>query len=128
MDPGKGPRMTCPSTFSTLARDPDARQWGVARAPKFLAVGSVVPWARGETFQAATGALADRLFAALAAGQEAGGDRRGQESAAILVVKGGGGYAGGNDRYVDLRVDDHETPIVELRRLLDLHRLYMFET
>jgi uncharacterized Ntn-hydrolase superfamily protein len=81
-----------------------------------------------EHFETSSGALADRLVAALSAGQEAGGDSRGQESAALLVVKAGGGYAGFNDRYVDLRVDDHPTPIVELGRILQLHKLYFFET
>lgn len=69
--------------------------------------------------------LAKRLLSALAAGQAAGGDRRGQESAALLVVRARGGYGGFNDRYIDLRVDDHPTPIEELKRLLDLHRLYL---
>jgi uncharacterized Ntn-hydrolase superfamily protein len=76
----------------------------------------------------AHGDLAERLVAALAAGQAAGGDRRGQESAALLVVRARGGYSGFNDRYVDLRVDDHPKPIEELRRLLDLHRLYLGKT
>jgi uncharacterized Ntn-hydrolase superfamily protein len=67
------------------------------------------------------------LLAALAAGQAAGGDRRGQQSAALYIAKPGGGYAGFNDRYVDLRVDDHAEPIAELARLLDLHKLYFFE-
>jgi uncharacterized Ntn-hydrolase superfamily protein len=66
----------------------------------------------------------ERLVAALAAGQAAGGDARGQQSAALLVVREGGGYGGGSDRLVDLRVDDHATPIAELGRLLALHRRY----
>ncbi|GAB4410856.1 MAG: DUF1028 domain-containing protein [Anaerolineae bacterium] len=208
-----------PSTFSIVARDPTNGDVGVAVQSKFLAVGSVVPWARagvgavatqsfanatfgpeglrlmaagwsaseslkqllaldheagqrqvllvdaagraaaftgegcfpwaghiigegyacggnilvGEdtveamarTFEATSGMLAERLVSALAAGQAAGGDRRGQQSAALLVVRTGGGYAGRNDRYIDLRVDDHLEPIAELRRLLDLHRLYL---
>ena len=206
------------STFSIVAFDPAAQEWGVATQSKFLAVGAVVPWARAgagavatqsyanttfgpeglalmaaglsaplalekllaaddgratrqvglvdargeaatftgreclpwaggitgshfaaqgnilvsqdtvaalaETFAAARGALADRLVRALQAGQTAGGDRRGQQSAAVLVVKDKGGYAGFNDRYLDLRVDDHPHPIVRLRELLDLHALY----
>ncbi|MDP9468951.1 MAG: DUF1028 domain-containing protein [Chloroflexota bacterium] len=68
--------------------------------------------------------LADRLLTALERAQEAGGDRRGQESAALLIVREGGGYGGNHDRMLDLRADDHATPIVELRRLLGLHRLY----
>ncbi|KRA37400.1 MULTISPECIES: DUF1028 domain-containing protein [unclassified Nocardioides] len=70
-------------------------------------------------------ALQDRLLAALAAGDAAGGDRRGRQSAAMLVVRDGAGYAGLDDVAVDLRVDDHETPIDELARLLDLHELYL---
>ncbi len=205
-------------TYSLVAYDSAASQWGVATQSKFLAVGSVVPWARAgagavatqsyanpsygpdglallaaghsatdvvemltradtgrdhrqlgvvdaqggaatftgsaclewaggrtgvgyaaqgnilvsgdtvdamaETFEAA-GALplADRLVAALAAAQTAGGDRRGQQSAALLVVEQGGGYAGLSDVLVDLRVDDHPTPIAELDRLLRQHQL-----
>ncbi|MFS8640526.1 MAG: DUF1028 domain-containing protein, partial [Symbiobacteriaceae bacterium] len=68
--------------------------------------------------------LEDRLVAALRAAQAAGGDRRGQQSAALLVVKSKGGYGGYNDRWLDLRVDDHPQPIDELARLIRLHRLY----
>ncbi len=73
---------------------------------------------------ASEGRLADRLLAALAAGDDAGGDKRGRQSAALLVVRAGGGYGGTSDVGVDLRVDDHPAPVPELRRLLDLHRLY----
>jgi uncharacterized Ntn-hydrolase superfamily protein len=68
--------------------------------------------------------LAERLVAALRGGQAGGGDRRGMESAALVVVRPGGGYGGNHDRYLDLRVDDHPSPIQELGRLLALHRLY----
>ena len=202
-------------TYSLVACDLDAGQWGVAVQSKFLAVGSVVPWAepgigavatqayanprygpdglallrqglsaeevvkrlteadegsdqrqlgvvdaagRGatftgsgchdwaggrtgpgyaaqgnilvsgetvdalaETFEATEGSLAERLLASLAAAQAAGGDSRGQQSAALLVVERDGGYAALSDILVDLRVDDHETPIEELRRLHRLH-------
>ena len=84
--------------------------------------------AMAETFEGTQGALADRLLAALRAGQKAGGDRRGKQSAAILVVREKGGYGGFNDRYMDLRVDDHATPIEELAKLLKLHNLYLGET
>jgi uncharacterized Ntn-hydrolase superfamily protein len=80
--------------------------------------------AMAEAFQEATGELAERLVAALAAGQAAGGDRRGRQSAALLVVRAGGSYGGYNDRYIDLRVDDHPHPIEELAKLLRLHRVY----
>ena len=69
--------------------------------------------------------LADRMLAALAAGDAIGGDKRGRQSAAILVVKEGAGYGGLDDVAVDLRVDDHTTPIDELARLLDLSDLYL---
>ena len=208
--------MTTPvSTYSIVACDLEASQWGVAVQSKFLAVGSVVPWAEpqagavatqsyanprygpdglallrqglgaaevvrrlteadedrdrrqlgvvdaqgdaetytgsgchdwaggrtgagyaaqgnilvsdatvdalAETFEASTGTLAVRLLDCLAAAQEAGGDKRGQQSASLLVVERDGGYAGLSDSVVDLRVDDHEVPIEELRRLHRLH-------
>ena len=209
------PRTT---TFSIVAADTVEHEWGIAVASRFLAVGSVVPWARagvgaiatqasantafgsygldllerGEsadqvlkrllntdprrearqvgivdaaghtafhtgkecedfaggilgpafvvigndlagpqvldmmarTFRSAEGSLAERLLAALQAGEEAGGDARGREAAALLVVKGGGGYLGGNDRLVDLRVDDHVAPVRELGRLYAVHSAY----
>jgi len=77
-----------------------------------------------ESFERARGELADRLVDTLAAAQRAGGDRRGQQSAALLVVRDKGGYAGFNDRYLDLRVDDHPSPIERLREILALHHLY----
>jgi uncharacterized Ntn-hydrolase superfamily protein len=77
-----------------------------------------------DAFAAADGALSRRLLAPLGAGDDAGGDRRGRQSAALLVVTPGGGYGGGSDVLVDLRVDDHQAPVPELRRLLDLHDVY----
>ncbi|MFG3714752.1 DUF1028 domain-containing protein [Micromonospora sp. NPDC047730] len=65
----------------------------------------------------------DRLLAALRAGDQAGGDRRGRQSAGLLVVERGGGYGGTSDVLVDLRVDDHPDPVTELGRLLALHTL-----
>lgn len=205
-------------TFSIVAYDPAAREWGVATQSKFLAVGAVVPWAQAEAgalatqsyanttfgpkglrllakgysaqetldrllaadkgraqrqvgivdrqgeaatftgsschawaggvtgkhfaaqgnilararvvealaakFETAKGELADRLVAALLAAQRAGGDRRGQQSAAVLIVREKGGYAGFNDRYLDLRVDDDPHPIERLQEILELHHLY----
>jgi uncharacterized Ntn-hydrolase superfamily protein len=205
-----------PSTYSIAACDLDAGQWGVAVQSKFLAVGSVVPWAephvgaiatqawanprygpdglallrdglpaeevvrrlveaddarderqvgvvdgagrgashtgRGclewaggragecyaaqgnilvsaatvdalaETFESTRGRpLAERLLDCLAAAQAAGGDRRGQQSAALLVVERDGGYGKLSDVVVDLRIDDHERPIEELKRLYTIH-------
>jgi uncharacterized Ntn-hydrolase superfamily protein len=204
------------ATYSICACDLEARQWGVATQSKFLAVGSVVPWAeplvgaiatqsyanprygpdglallregvsadevvarlteadegraerqlgvvdaegRGatytggachewaggrvgagyaaqgnilvsaetvgalaETFEVSAGKpLVERLLDSLDAAQAAGGDSRGQQSAALLVVGPDQGYAGLSDTFVDLRVDDHERPLEELRRLLTLH-------
>lgn len=68
--------------------------------------------------------LARRLLAALTAGDAAGGDRRGRQSAALLVVSAGAGYGGTSDVLADLRADDNESPVSELRRLVDLHDLY----
>lgn len=76
--------------------------------------------AMARAFAEAKGELAERLMAALEAGEKGGGDARGRQSAAIAVARKGGGYGGFNDRYVDLRVDDHPDPIGELRRLLDM--------
>jgi uncharacterized Ntn-hydrolase superfamily protein len=209
-------------TFSIVARDPKTGEIGVAVASKFLAVGSIVPWAKagiggiatqswaktsfgpdglkmlaeGKTaqevldallenddnrewrqlgivdnngntaaftgkkcetfeghitgegytvqgnmlegpevldamsiaFQYARGDLAARLLAALVAGDEAGGDRRGRQSAAMYIVREKGSYDGLIDKYIDLRVDDHERPVPELQRLLSLHRLFLGET
>ena len=77
-----------------------------------------------ETFESTEGSLANRLLQALHAGQQTGGDSRGQQSAALLVVKEKGGYGGYNDRYIDLRVDDHPEPITELIRIYGLQQLY----
>ena len=68
--------------------------------------------------------LADWLVAALDAAQAAGGDKRGRQSSALLVVRAGGGYGGQGDRYIDLRVEDHKTPVKELGRLLKLHKSF----
>jgi uncharacterized Ntn-hydrolase superfamily protein len=209
-------RSSVVATYSIVACDLDARQWGVATQSKFLAVGSVVPWAeahvgavatqsyanpqygpdglallrqdlpadevvkrlteaddgrdhrqlgivdaRGraatytggechdwaggrtgdgyaaqgnilvsaetvdalaETFEATAGRpLVERLLDCLDAAQAAGGDSRGQQSAALLVVEKDAGYAQLSDVVVDLRVDDHERPLEELRRIYRLH-------
>jgi uncharacterized Ntn-hydrolase superfamily protein len=206
------------STYSIVACDLNAREWGVAVQSKFLAVGAAVPFARAETGAVATQALAnlaygpdglallgqdlpadevvaqltqaddlrdhrqlgvvdarggsatytgrscldwaggiaapgfaaqgnilvssdtvdalattfettatlplaERLLACLQAAQQAGGDRRGQQSASLLVVRHEGGYGGMSDRIVDLRVDDHPSPIVELDRLFRIHQM-----
>jgi len=210
------------ATYSIAACDLDAGQWGVATQSKFLAVGSVVPWAEphvgaiatqayanprygpeglsllreglsaeevvqrltaadegrdqrqlgivdregrsasftgaecldwaggrtgpcyaaqgnilvsaatvdaiAETFESSKGTLAERLLDCLDAAQAAGGDRRGQQSAALLVVEQDGGYAKLSDTIVELRVEDHELPLEELRRLYRLHEALFGET
>jgi uncharacterized Ntn-hydrolase superfamily protein len=210
------------ATYSIAACDLDADQWGVATQSKFLAVGSVVPWAEpqvgaiatqayanprygpeglgllreglsaeevverltaadegrdqrqlgivdregrsasftgaeclewaggrtgpcyaaqgnilvsaatvdaiAETFESSKGTLAERLLDCLDAAQAAGGDRRGQQSAALLVVEQDGGYAKLSDTIVELRVEDHELPLTELRRLYRLHEALFGET
>src|SRR3954466_12247991 len=211
------------ATYSIVACDREAGQWGVATQSKFLAVGSVVPWAEpqvgaiatqsyanprygpdglallrqglsaeevverltaadegrdqrqlgvvdgkgvgatftgpecmdwaggrtgpcyaaqgnilvsdatvdaiAETFERTTGApLAERLLDCLDAAQAAGGDSRGQQAAALLVVERDGGYAGRSDNIVDLRVDDHELPLTELRRIYGLHHAIFGKT
>ncbi len=204
------------ATFSIVAADPETGEVGVAVASKFLAVGSVVPWAKAgvgavatqslanttygprglelleqgaspeevlekltspdlrkefrqvgivdasgkaasytgercipvalgktgknyavqgnllaseevvatmaKSFEKAEGTLAERMLKALGVGQAAGGDKRGKQSAALLVVREGWGFGRQNDRFRDLRVDDHKTPITELKRLLKLHQ------
>jgi uncharacterized Ntn-hydrolase superfamily protein len=209
-------------TFSLVACDLEARQWGVVVASKFLAVGAVVPWAQAEagavatqasanvsygprglallaagasaeealdrltrddpgrperqigivdatggsatftgpecfdwaggragpgyaaqgnllagaavvealagTFEGTEGPLAERMLASLAAGDEAGGDRRGRQSAAVLVREIDGGYGGGTDILIDLRVDDHPDPVTELQRLYAIQDLLFGRT
>jgi uncharacterized Ntn-hydrolase superfamily protein len=81
------------------------------------------------SFEASAGTpLAERLLAALDAAQSAGGDRRGQQSSALLVVEKDGGYAKLSDTIVDLRVEDHDRPLEELRRLYGLHQAIFGET
>ena len=104
--------------------------WASGKAGKYFAcqgnilVSEETITAMAESFRNSTGELALRLVNALKAGEEAGGDSRGKQSAALLVVKEGGGYLGLNDRYIDLRVDDHPEPIDELSRLLSIQLAY----
>jgi uncharacterized Ntn-hydrolase superfamily protein len=82
-----------------------------------------------ETFEATSGRpLAERLLDCLDAAQAAGGDRRGQQSSALLVVERDGGYAGLSDSVVDLRVDEHDLPLEELRRIYVMHQAIFGET
>jgi uncharacterized Ntn-hydrolase superfamily protein len=86
--------------------------------------GPAVVRAMARTYEATPGDLLDRMLASLAAGQREGGDRRGMQSAAIYVSRAGAGY-GGSDRWVDVRVDDHPSPIEELKRVFRLYDLTM---
>lgn len=141
---------TAEETLATLTAEDarrDSRQAGIIPAkgkPATFTGAGCLDWAGGKTgehyavqgnilagpavvdgmakaFEESTGTLAERMLAALDAGQAAGGDKRGMQSAALLIVREGWGYGGQNDRYIDLRVDDHENPIKELRRVLELH-------
>ena len=83
--------------------------------------GREVVRAMARTYESTGGDILDRLLAALAAGQREGGDRRGMQSAALYAVREGGGYGGGNDRWVDIRVDEHPSPIEELKRVFQIY-------
>ena len=83
--------------------------------------------AMADTYEETDGGLPEKLLAALHAGNEAGGDKRGEQSAALYVAKPEGGYDGKNDRWIDVRVDDHETPIAELERVFKLYDVTLLE-
>src|SRR5580692_11086894 len=105
---------------------PNAPNWAGDRQGKTwsaqgnILVGAQVPEAMGRAFETTNGELAEKLFAALKAGDDAGGDSRGKQSASMIVVRKGGGRNTNNDRYLYLNVDDNPAPIPELRRLLTL--------
>ena len=109
-------------------------EWAGGRTgPCYAAQGNILVSAEtveaiAETFQSSSGPLAERLLACLDAAQAAGGDRRGQQSAALLVVEQDGGYGKLSDTVVELRVEDHERPLEELRRLYRLHEALFGET
>jgi uncharacterized Ntn-hydrolase superfamily protein len=85
-----------------------------------ILTGEAVVTSMERVFLESEGSLAERLYAALVAGDREGGDARGRQSAALLVVKEGAGYGGYTDRAIDIRVDDHPEPFEELGRLLDI--------
>jgi len=89
-----------------------------------ILAGQQVVAAMADAYKAASGELADRLVAALLAGDDAGGDRRGKQGAGILVVKANAGYGGDNDRYLDARVDDDPEPVKRLQKLVTSHHLF----
>jgi len=109
-------------------------EWAGGRpGPCYAAQGNILVYAEtvqaiADTFQSSSGPLAERLLACLDAAQAAGGDRRGQQSAALLVVEQDGGYGKLSDTVVELRVEDHERPLEELRRLYRLHEALFGET
>jgi uncharacterized Ntn-hydrolase superfamily protein len=103
----------------------DGPHGGVAIQGNILVGPEVVDEMKRAWDESAGEPLARRLLAALVAGDAAGGDRRGRQSAALLVVSDGAGYAGLDDVAADLRVDDHEDPVAELARLLDLNDFYL---
>ena len=89
-----------------------------------LLAGSGVVESMAETFERCSGEFPDRLYAALFAGDQAGGDKRGRQSAALLVVKAGGGYGGFNDRWLDYGIDNAPNPVEQLGELLRLHIIH----
>ncbi len=111
---------------------PSATPWaGDRKGATWSAQGNIlagpqVVEAMGRAFESTRGELAERLFAALKAGDDAGGDSRGHQSASILVVRKQGGRNINNDRYVYVNADDHPQPLAELRRLLDLNLAYLY--
>jgi uncharacterized Ntn-hydrolase superfamily protein len=113
----------------------ECMDWAGGRTgPCYAAQGNILVSAEtvdaiAETFEAMSGRpLAERLLDCMDAAQAAGGDRRGQQSSALLVVERDGGYAGLSDSVVDLRVDEHERPLQELRRIYVMHQAIFGET
>jgi uncharacterized Ntn-hydrolase superfamily protein len=113
----------------------ECMDWAGGRTgPGYAAQGNILVSAEtvdaiAETFERTAGKrLAERLLDCLDAAQAAGGDRRGQQSAALLVVERDGGYAGLSDSVVDLRVDEHERPLEELRRIYGMHQAIFGKT
>jgi uncharacterized Ntn-hydrolase superfamily protein len=129
--------------------EPEKRQFGIVSADGKSATFTgkdCVPWAGGRhgpdyaiqgnilageavvdamesIFMQTKGTLAERLYAALLAGEKNGGDSRGKQSAALIIVKKNAGYGGFTDRAIDIRVDDHPTPFKELGRLLNFAQM-----
>jgi uncharacterized Ntn-hydrolase superfamily protein len=112
---------------------PKAPKWAGDRQGKTwsaqgnILVGPQVPEAMGKAFESTQGELAEKLYAALKAGDAAGGDARGRQSASMLVVRKRGVRNINNDRYIYINVDDNPDPFKELRRLLDLNLAYNYD-
>ncbi len=112
---------------------PNAPHWAGDRHGKTwsaqgnILVGPQVPEAMGRAFESTSGELAEKLYAALKAGDDAGGDARGHQSASMLVVRKQGGRNINNDRYIYINADDNPKPLAELRRLLNLNLSYLYQ-
>ena len=112
---------------------PGAPKWAGDRQGKTwsaqgnILVGPQVVESMGRAFDATPGELAEKLYAAVKAGDDAGGDSRGKQSASMLVVRKQGGRNTNNDRYIYINVDDNPAPLPELRRLLDLNLGYLYQ-
>jgi uncharacterized Ntn-hydrolase superfamily protein len=133
--PGKdGRRAAIVDAHGNIATStgPNAPHWAGDRQGKTwsaqgnISVGPQVPEAMGHAFDATSGELAEKLYAALKAGDDAGGDARGHQSASMLVVRKPGGRNTNNDRYVYINADDNPKPLAELRRLLNLNLAYLY--
>jgi len=114
-----------PDGMSSTYTGPGCLPWAGGRSGANYAVqgniltGEDVVIAMERAFLETKGTLADRMYAALIAGDAKGGDSRGKQSASLMIRKPGTGYGGNNDRAIDIRVDDHTEPFKELGRLLD---------
>ncbi len=112
---------------------PNAPNWAGDRQGKTwsaqgnILVGPQVVESMGRAFDATPGELAEKLYAAVKAGDDSGGDSRGKQSASMLVVRKQGGRNINNDRTIYINVDDNPAPLVELRRLLDLNLGYLYQ-
>jgi uncharacterized Ntn-hydrolase superfamily protein len=106
------------------AGDRQGRTWS---AQGNILVGPQVAESMGRAFDQTPGELAEKLYAAVKAGDDAGGDSRGKQSASMLVVRKQGGRNTNNDRYIYINVDDNPAPLPELRRLLDLNLGYLYQ-
>ncbi|HYL34456.1 MAG TPA: DUF1028 domain-containing protein [Bryobacteraceae bacterium] len=108
----------------TWAGDRQGKTWS---AQGNILVGPQVVESMGHAFEATDGELAEKLYAALKAGDDTGGDARGKQSASMLVVRKQGGRNINNDRAIYINVDDNPQPLPELRRLLDLNLGYLYQ-
>jgi len=111
-------------TANTWAGDRQGKTWS---AQGNILVGPQVVEAMGKAFESTDGDLAEKLYAALKAGDDSGGDSRGRQSASMLVVRKGGGRNTNNDRTIYINVDDNPAPLPELRRLLNMNQSILYQ-